>query len=354
MQLDDPKAEHALQKQVRPVSPKWAINRASAIRTNVLPFLGSRRLDELTSAHLNELQRRLMGRGLKPATVDGVVHSALRAMLRDAKAAGCRIPDLHALYNREFVQRLDQGSTASEIDPFTEEERDRILEGFRKKRPHFYPFVFHQFWTGARPSEALALRRQHVEIAGRRIRIRASRVLGRDGRPKTGKSKRDVVIHGNLAAVLRQHQPFRVAPTDFVFTTPTGSPIDEANFYQREWLPMLRRLQIRPRPFYNTRHTYISYMVAIGANPLFIVRQTGTSLQMIEDHYGSVRVIADELDELITTAANRNPTGTLSEGASESEEPPSEKPPSISIVRQRAGDRGRTGDVQLGKLAFYR
>ena len=139
MQLDDPKAEHALQKQVRPVSPKWAINRASAIRTNVLPFLGSRRLDELTSAHLNELQRRLMGRGLKPATVDGVVHRALRAMLRDAKAAGCRIPDLHALYNREFVQRLDQGSTASEIDPFTEEERDRILEGFRKKRPHFYP-----------------------------------------------------------------------------------------------------------------------------------------------------------------------------------------------------------------------
>ena len=153
-----------------------------------------------------------------------------------------------------------------------------------------------------------------MRVSPKRIRIRASRVLGRDGRPKTGKSKRDVVIHGNLAAVLRQHQPFRVAPTDFVFTTPTGSPIDEANFYQREWLPMLRRLQIRPRPFYNTRHTYISYMVAIGANPLFIVRQTGTSLQMIEDHYGSVRVIADELDELITTAANRNPTGTLSEG----------------------------------------
>jgi hypothetical protein len=143
---------------------------------------------------------------------------------------------------------------------------------------------------------------------------------------------------------------------DFVFTTVNGAPIDEGNFYAREWVPALRRLQIRPRPFYNTRHTYITYMLDIGANPLFVARQTGTSLEMIEDHYGSRRVVAEHLDELIDAAggASRNPAGTLSERASESEEPPSEKAPSISLVRQIEGDRGRTGDVQLGKLAFYR
>ncbi len=117
---------------------------------------------------------------------------------------------------------------------------------------------------------------------------------------------------------------------------------------------MLRRLNIRPRAFYNTRHTYISYMVAIGTNPLFIVRQTGTSLQMIEEHYGSVRVIADELDELITNAGNRNPTGTPSVSDTDTQEPHLKKAPAVSALRQRAGDRGRTGDVQLGKLAFYR
>jgi len=47
-------------------------------------------------------------------------------------------------------------------------------------------------------------------------------------------------------------------------------------------------------------------MVAIGANPLFMVRQMGTTLQMIEEHDGSVRVVADELDELIATAGTHS------------------------------------------------
>lgn len=106
------------------------------------------------------------------------------------------------------------------------------------RRPHYYSFVFFRFWTGTRPSEAIALRHGYLDLAGKRARIRVSRVLGQDGSPKTGKSRRDVILHD-----------------DFVFTTPHGSPINQANFYRREWAPMLRRLGIRPRPFYNTRYT---------------------------------------------------------------------------------------------------
>ena len=112
--------------------------------------------------------------------------------------------------------------------------------------------------------------------------------------------------------LLRDRLPTHPAHDDFVFTTPTGSPIDQANFYRREWVPMLRRLRIRPRPFYNTRHTYISYMLAIGARPLWVARQTGTSLKMIEEHYGEARVLAAELDALISDAREpetRNPRG---------------------------------------------
>src|SRR5262249_54962417 len=123
--------------------------------------------------------------------------------------------------------------------------------------------------------------------------------LGHDGRPKTGKSKRDVVIHANLLDVLRNHQPFKLDVNAFVFTTANGAPISQANFFNREWAPMLEALGIRRRPFYNTRHTYITYLLALGVAPLFIARQTGTSLEMIEDHYGSVSLVADTLDGLI-------------------------------------------------------
>ena len=58
------------------------MNRASAIKTKVLPHLGLKRLDELTPAHLSELQQRLVRQGLKPSVIDGVTHSALRGICR--------------------------------------------------------------------------------------------------------------------------------------------------------------------------------------------------------------------------------------------------------------------------------
>ena len=140
-----------------------------------------------------------------------------------------------------------------------------------------------------------------------RIRIRRSRVLGEDGRPKTGRSKRDVIVHEGLEAVLRAHMPPRRAPDGFVFTTRAGAPIDEANFQRRVWLRALRALRIRPRPFYNCRHTYISMLLDAGAKPLFVCRQTGTSLEMIEKHYGDARVDADQLDRRVRVA-DREPS----------------------------------------------
>jgi hypothetical protein len=45
-----------------------------------------------------------------------------------------------------------------------------------------------------------------------------------------------------------------------VLTTPNGAPIDQVNFYARKWVPVLEEPEIRLRPFYNVRHTYITYL----------------------------------------------------------------------------------------------
>jgi integrase len=67
------------------------------------------------------------------------------------------------------------------------------------------------------------------------------------------------------------------------------------NFQTREWRRALAALKIRPRPFYNTRHTYISELLDLGARPLWVAKQTGTSLEMIERHYGRPRDTAARL-----------------------------------------------------------
>jgi len=59
---------------------------------------------------------RLRRHGLAANTIDRVIHSGLRGMLRDAELAGYRAPDLSQLFDRRFVTRLDQGSDAAEID----------------------------------------------------------------------------------------------------------------------------------------------------------------------------------------------------------------------------------------------
>src|SRR6266478_5202997 len=66
-------------------------------------------------------------------------------------------------------------------------------------------------------------------------------------------------------------------------------------------------------PLLQRRHTYISTLLAAGAKPLFVCRQTGTSLEMIEKHYGDARVDAEQLDEMIgeLEPPTRNLPGTL-------------------------------------------
>ena len=56
----------------------------------------------------------------------------------------------------------------------------------------------------------------------------------------------------------------------------------------------MRVLEIRPRPFYNARHTYISVALTLRCNPKWIAEQTGTSLAMIEQNYG--KYIRDDGD----------------------------------------------------------
>jgi integrase len=209
----------------RPVTIKWRTNRLSLIRTHVLPQLGDLRIDEIAPRHIAELQLRLRDRALAPGTIDAVIQSALRGMLRDAELAGYRTPEIRKLYDRRFIVRQDRGRETSEIDPFTDEERDRIIEWFLRNRPPYYPFVFFRFWTGTRPSEAIGLRCGDVDLIGRRIRIRRSRVCRHDGPPK-----------------------LQAAPDAFAFTTVRGAAIEESTFVRREWLPALRSLRIRPRP----------------------------------------------------------------------------------------------------------
>jgi integrase len=62
-------------------------------------------------------------------------------------------------------------------DPFTEAERDSLIAAFGKKSAFYVPFVHTLFWTGARPSELLALRWGDVDLRSGFISVSKSRYM---------------------------------------------------------------------------------------------------------------------------------------------------------------------------------
>ena len=53
---------------------------------------------------------------------------------------------------------------------------------------------------------------------------------------------------------------------------------------------------MRQRPFYNTRHSYISYAISLGMKVVTVCAQTGTSSAMVERHYGRYLPQAGDFD----------------------------------------------------------
>jgi integrase len=96
-------------------------------------------------------------------------------MLKDAQRNGALTI---GLFNPDLFNALPTDDVEESIDPYTPEERELILAGFWNRRRHYHAFVFHQFWTGARPSEAYDLRRIDVDLSYGWEKIQKSFVEG--------------------------------------------------------------------------------------------------------------------------------------------------------------------------------
>src|SRR6266478_3255681 len=224
-------------------------------------------------------------------TAKNVIGGSLRALFRDAGKQVKENPfnDLP----KKWWPRVQQ----DEPDPFTEAERDSILSYYRTSRPYkAYAFVHFRFYTGTRPSEAVALKWGNIDLISAKATVTSSRTLGEENAPKTTASARTVKLLPNVIELLKTILPLHVEAKDHVFTDDVGQPLDQ-NEFGRKFQDVLRVLEIRPRPFYNTRHTYISVALTLGCNPKWIGEQTATSLIMIQQNYG--KYIRDDGDALL-------------------------------------------------------
>lgn len=214
----------------------------------------------------------------------------LSACCKWAKKSG--LIDSDPFYGMASEIKLKKASNEEmEINPFSREERDRIIAAFKSNRYYkrYAPLVEFLFFTGCRPSEALALQWKHINSSS----INFEQALIYSGKGglvlkeglKTQKARK-FPVNAQLAELLKQIKPELATSDALVFPSPENKFIDWHNFTNRAWKSVLATLpDIEYRNPYQTRHTFCSLCREADIASLQIAKWVGNSAAMIDRVY---------------------------------------------------------------------
>lgn len=185
--------------------------------------------------------------------------------------------------------------------PFTKGELRAIINAFRTdqfcpkksafKHSHYADYVEFCILTASRPQEAIGLRWKDVDFTHHRLIIPTA--LARQDK---GPRKRKELKAGNikvlplksrLLELLSIRKPEDPHPESLVFPGTKGKPIDDTNFRDRQWIPVLNGLKIEYRRFYNIRHSVLTLVVKETGNLMEAAKLAGhRNLKMVTERYG--------------------------------------------------------------------
>jgi len=164
-------------------------------------------------------------------------------------------------------------------------------------RRMFQKFMLFMTNTGLRPPEARNLRWRDI----------GSQMTGRDGKPFIPIAVRGKGKHRTLVApisVARYIEDIRALskktePDDFVFTTHDGARASTLykslldDILSESETGLLYSASGKRRSIYSFRHTYATFRLMHGTDPMHLAQQMGTSQKMIEDHYSHIKAVTN-------------------------------------------------------------
>jgi integrase len=159
--------------------------------------------------------------------------------------------------------------------------------------PMFGPMVVFAAATGLRPSELFALEHGDLDRVAGVVQVRRAFANGRVKQTKTRLSRRAVPLQAIALEALDQ-LPLR-DDSPLLFPNTRGSHLDFRNFNRRHWKPVQKSVGIEPlRDLYDLRHTYATFALRAGVTVFALSRFMGTSIAVIDLHYGHLAVDSHE------------------------------------------------------------
>jgi integrase len=186
-----------------------------------------------------------------------------------------------------------------------------------------------RFFTGMRPSEQIALTIQDLDVKQGTLWVSKSKVYGveRDS-TKTHQDRlirlcpRAIAVAKRQLALYQRLRAEGLIRHNYLFFTASGDPIESLLYTADRWRSTLKRLPIRYRRPYCTRHSSVSWSLIAGKTPLYVSRQHGHSVETMWRTYSAWMDGAVESDiALIKQSMERDAASDGSAPTSKQEHP---------------------------------
>lgn len=255
----------------------YRITQRGGLDKYVIPFFGDRPVGEITKADVLAFRAQLAkapARGEDSTLSNRRINAVMKPLRQILNEAADRFEFQTAFRN---IKPLKNKRT--DVQPFSLAEVQLILA---RAREDYQPYFTVRFFTGMRTGEVHGLKWKYVDFERRLILVRESIVLGEEDELKTEDSQRDIQMTQVVYEALRLQAKSTRNISDYVFCNQAGNPLDNKNFNNRVWRPLLRHLGLAHRRPYQMRHTTATLWLASGEAPEWIARQLGhTTTEML-------------------------------------------------------------------------
>ncbi|WMC09577.1 site-specific integrase [Oceanimonas pelagia] len=278
--------------------------------STVSQYLGHLPVDQVRSSHVRELQKKLLSgedrhKPLASRTVNMYLKQSQYLLDLYLEELGERT---NQIYSNPFkkVPALKEGRSFSDdedqdVYPFSPQELSRILE-YLAKNPLKHRLVRWMVYTGMRPGEIVALAWEDIDLEANVVKVRYNYSRHSNGLklPKTTHGRRTIELLPQAAEVLAEmfpvtgHLPGELMTVTehynktkevlrrnvFLYRSSKGvfrRLHENLTFPTVTWGRILNKVDVPYRRPYQLRHTYASWALMNGADPMWVARQMGHS-----------------------------------------------------------------------------
>jgi integrase len=139
--------------------------------------------------------------------------------------------------------------------------------------PRYKTFTQTGFLTGLRPHELVALKTTDLNLKDRTLTVthtatELNGTIAHQPEGKTSNARRTITLDTGLVTALTEHietnqlhTALRWEDAPFLFTAPSGGPINRRNFRRRFWKPAVQASVGEPMRMHDMRHTHVALIL---------------------------------------------------------------------------------------------